>query len=109
MNYYTSIVPVELVERLYEAGCPNIGRYEEADGSVRYSEVTYADIFDGLIEKGLSVEISRSQAMDGWCVVITEIETKVWRVITPWKVWYDAAKHAILSASGLLKDKKKYE
>ncbi|MBO7684803.1 MAG: hypothetical protein J6Y20_04550 [Lachnospiraceae bacterium] len=96
MMYYTLIAPLNLVERLQEAGCFN--------GRVAPSPTTYADLFDALIDVGLSIEISRSQTMDGWSVIITEIETKVWRVIGHWEKWSDAADKALIYAIKLLKN-----
>lgn len=102
MTYYTSIVPAELVEKLYKAGCPNIGRYEEADGSVKYFEVTYADIFDGLIEKGVAIAFFREKHWKRiqWTFSIN----------TQWvtngdegETWHDAANAAIEKAIGIIK------
>ena len=104
MKCYNAIVPGELVEKLYKAGCPNIGRYEEADGSVKYSEATYADIFDGLIEKGVAVAFSREKHWERiqWTFSIN----------TQWvtngdegETWHDAANAAIEKAIEILKEK----
>ena len=102
MNYYNAIVPGELVEKLYKAGCPNIGRYEEADGSVKYSEATYADIFDGLIEKGVAVVIfpnDKCQHQYKWAFSVPG-----W--IQFEKGWHEAANSAFEKAIEILKKQK---
>jgi len=108
MNYYTSLVPTELVEKLYKAGCPNIGRYEEADGSVKYSEATYADIFDGLIEKGIVVCV-RPVFDDSTMKLgfMADIAVGKGGSALGWRTsWHDSANAAIEKAIEIIKKEK---
>lgn len=102
MNYYTSIVPAELVERLYGAGCPNIFRYD-LDGKAHYSETFYAEVFDGLMEKGLAAAI---RVLPSGLVVAYIVHGDNTAVITR-KSWHEAANAAIEGAIEILKEQKK--
>lgn len=100
MKYYNAIVPDELVEKLYKAGCPNIGRYER-DGEVFYSETFYAEVFDGLMEKGLAAAIL---VLPSGLVVAYIVHGDNTAVVMR-KSWHEAANAAIEKAIEILKEK----
>ena len=67
MKYYTEIVPFELAKKLKEVNYPDYltrNWYNEKGEIIDtlpmddYPAPTYAEVFDWLIEKGLSVELS---------------------------------------------------
>ena len=108
MNYYTEIVPAEIVERLYKAGCPNIQRYER-DGKDVCSEETYASVFDGLMERGIAIYVSP-------CLVTTTMKFVFNAAIMSSEIdrsfgyrtsWCETANEAIEKAIEILKKRKK--
>lgn len=108
MKYYNAIVPVELIEKLYNAGYSNIATFNLENNKVTHIEETYATIFDGLMEKDISIELQPEQILGGWLATIERIsEQKIYTGSAPFSTWHEAANAAIEGAIEILKEQKK--
>ena len=106
MKYYNAIVPGELVEKLYNAGYSNFATFNIENNKVAHIEETYATIFDGLMEKDISIEIEPEQILGGWLCAIERIsEREIFTGSAPFSTWHEAANAAIEKAIEILKEK----
>ena len=105
LRYYTSLVSVEIIEKLYDVGCPNLERFTVEEGKVQYSDTTYADIFDGLIKKGLCVAV-HPRLNSCWCADVEDASGIMFS--SPLEPSFkDAANCAIQFVIKVLEEKKK--
>jgi len=114
MKYYTEIVTFELAKKLKEAGYPQDNYTREYDesgvlfrlivGRPFFVAPTYADVFDWLIGKGLSVEMAKVKSLYSihWVSRIEGIPQRERRRKTKLS-FHEAANAAIEKACELLK------
>lgn len=121
MKHYTEIVPFELAKKIAAAGYKqkDYGSIYTEDGThigcampspvrgITYNAPTYAEVFDWLLEKGISIEVRRYRSFDDtiyWSASAMSLQEHYATGLR--KGWHTAANRAISEALEILEEKK---